>query len=350
MTIALLMALLPGLDPPAPAEPSLRTLEAAKYGVTCRLPSSWPIAVREQQDRVFVALIPQADPDRPGVAACELSIAPESLNEYKTRIDGNARRQGPAGGTLTRNEVVKSARGERLETLREFRPGGGALWRERTVRVVAHRQLYAFILNVDETAWSTANPAFDALIESCEFRPPNTGAVRTDERRNRWSQNEFRFEVELPEHWAPLLAPSEVALLYAAGPPHGLWSDNLLVLAQSRRPTADDLVELARSFPDRLRKEDPDCEVLACGLVFQGMPGQPSTQALETIVRTRRGPFSMTVLERRFAGSRLGYEVKFTLESERFDAAAPALRGCFDSFRELPEKTPVPNPKPGREG
>ena len=45
-------------------------------------------------DRVFVAVIPQADPDRPGVVACELGLAPENLDEYRTRIDGNARR-GP---------------------------------------------------------------------------------------------------------------------------------------------------------------------------------------------------------------------------------------------------------------
>ncbi len=29
-----------------------------------------------------------------------------------------------------------------------------------------------------------------------------------------------------------MLAPSEVALLYANGPAHGIWSDNVLVLAQ----------------------------------------------------------------------------------------------------------------------
>ena len=49
-------------------------------------------------------------------------------------------------------------------------------------------------------------------------------------------------------------------------------------------------------------------------------------------MRTRRGPFSMTVLERRFRGGRFDYEVKFTVESERFDALAPTLRKSLDSF------------------
>ena len=48
----------------------------------------------------------------------------------------------------------------------------------------------------------------------------------------------------------------------------------------------------------------------------------------------------MTVIERRFRGSRFDYEVKYTLESKRFDALAPALRKSLDSFRELPGPAP----------
>ena len=48
----------------------------------------------------------------------------------------------------------------------------------------------------------------------------------------------------------------------------------------------------------------------------------------------------MTVIERRFPGSRFDYEVKYTLESSRFDALAPALRKSLDSFRELPGPAP----------
>ena len=53
-----------------------------------------PTGVRPDatQSNNAVALIRQADPERPGVAACELGLAPENLDEYRTRIDRNAKR------------------------------------------------------------------------------------------------------------------------------------------------------------------------------------------------------------------------------------------------------------------
>jgi hypothetical protein len=48
----------------------------------------------------------------------------------------------------------------------------------------------------------------------------------------------------------------------------------------------------------------------------------------------------MTVLERRFRGERFDYEVKYTVESKRFDAMAPALRKSIESFGELPGSVP----------
>ena len=130
-----------------------------------------------------------------------------------------------------------------------------------------------------------------------------------------------------------MLAPSSVALLFANGPPHGVWSDNLLVLAHDHRPL--DLEELARDLPDRLRREEPGCEVISCKVVPHG-----KAKALETIVRTRRGPFSMTVIEWRFRGDRFDYELKFTVESKRFEGLTPAFRKSFESFRELPGAVP----------
>ncbi len=56
----------------------LEPFEAPKYGLATRIPKDWPIAVHEEEDRIFVAIIPQKDFDRPGVAACELALAPES--------------------------------------------------------------------------------------------------------------------------------------------------------------------------------------------------------------------------------------------------------------------------------
>jgi hypothetical protein len=123
-------------------------------------------------------------------------------------------------------------------------------------------------------------------------------------------------------------------LLFANGPAHGVWSDNLLVLAHSHRD--QDLSELARDLPGQLVREEPGCEVVSCKVVPLG-----KGQALETIARTRRGPFSMTVIEWRFRGDRLDYELKFTVESDRFDRLAPAFRKSLESFRELPGAVPA---------
>jgi hypothetical protein len=317
-------------------EPKTQAVQARKFGVEVRLPDDWKLVVQEREDRAFVALIPRDDPDRPGVVACELALAPESLDEYRTRIDGNARR-GNRPGQLVRNEVVKAPDGssERLETVWEFRPRPDELWIERSVRLIANRQLYTFLINADEKTYALAEPRFNALVNSAAFTPPDTGAdpAKDAEGRNRWVQREFKFALDLPDGWRPALAPSEVALLYANGPAHGIWSDNCLVIA---RPHGDlDLSELARTLPDQLRAVEPGCEVLRCEVVKQG-----KAEALETIVRTQRGPFSMTVLERRFRGGRLDYEVKYTLESKRFDGLLPELRKSLDSFDEVPGTIP----------
>jgi hypothetical protein len=329
-------ALAVAVDPPAPL-PTV-PFDAPKYGLRAAIPRAWPIALREEEDRIFVALIPQTDPDHPGAAACELGLAPENLDEYRTRIDGNARRGTRPGATLIKNEIVQGARGDQLESVWEFRPRTGLLWRERSVRIIANRQMYTFTLNTDDATYPQAQAAFDALIAATELTPPNTGADRLDLKSNRWAQREFKFALELPGSWQPVLAPSQVALFFANGPAHGIWSDNVLVLAQPHREL--DLHELARIVPDQLREVEPNCEVLACAVIKQG-----PCDALETVVRTCRGPFSMTILERRFRGDRFDYEVKYTVESKRFDDLAPALRKSLDSFDELPGDVPA---APGR--
>ena len=71
-----------------------------------------------------------------------------------------------------------------------------------------------------------------------------------------------------------MLAPSEVALFFANGPAHGVWSDNVLVLAHPRgKPTSK---EQAKELPDLLKQEDPNCEVLSCQVVTQGARSRPS--------------------------------------------------------------------------
>jgi hypothetical protein len=327
-----------GLADPVPDLPRTDLFEAPKYGVATRIPTDWPIAVREEDDRIFVATIPQKEFDRPGVAACELALAPEALDDYRTRIDTTARRNGRPSGKLASNRVIKDARGERLETIWELHPDQGGFWREVSVRVISNRQLYTFILLVEDSIYAKVRPAFDALVAATRFTAPNTGADLLARATNRWIQREYKFALELPEGWAPALAPSEVALLFADGPAHGVWSDNLLVLAHPHKSL--DLNELAKQLPDELRRDEPGCEVISCQVV-----AQEKTPALETVVRTQRGPFSMTVIERRFRGGRFDYEIKYTVESKRFDQLVPGFRKSFDSFREFPGDVPVVGPK-----
>ena len=314
---------------PLPTEP----FDAPKYGLATRIPKDWTVAVHEEDDRIFVAIIPQRDFERPGVAACELALAPENLDDYRTRIDTTAKKNGRPSGKLASNRVIKDGRGERLETVWEFHPDAGGFWREVSVRMIANRQLYTFILNVEDSVYAKARPAFDALVIATTFSAPNTGADLLAKNSNRWIQREYRFALDLPEGWQPVLAPSEVALLFANGPPMGVWSDNLLVLAHPHRKT--DLHELVKLIPDQLKQEDPKCQIISCKIITQG-----KDEALETVVRTDRGPFSMTVIERRFRGGRFDYEVKYTVETKRFDQLAPKLRESLESFREMPGDVP----------
>jgi hypothetical protein len=313
--------------------PVTGSFDAPKYGLATQIPKDWPIAVHEDDDRIFVAIIPQAEFDRPGIAACELALAPQSLDEYRTRIDSNAKKNGRPSGKLASNQLIKDARGERLETIWEFHPDAGGFWREVSVRVIANRQLYTFILNVEDSIYAKTRPAFDALVIATKFQAPNTGADLLAKNLNRWIQREYRFALDLPEGWQPALAPSEVALLFANGPPKGIWSDNVLVLAHPHRN--HDLDDLAKLLPDQLKQEDPGCEIISCKVIAQGQQ-----KALETVVRTDRGPFSMTVIERRFRGDRFDYEVKYTVETKRFEQLTPKIRESLDSFREMPGEVP----------
>jgi hypothetical protein len=318
---------------PGQSDPAADTVawSSPRYGVALRLPEAWHVVAREVEDRVFVAVLGD-DVNWPAVVACELAMAPESLDAYRTRIDANARR-GRRPGTLTRNRIETTPRGERLETLREYHPEPEVVRVERSIYIIANRQLYKFLIDADAETYARARAEFEALVDSAAFPAPDTGCDVLDAARNRWVQREFHVALDLPEGWRPALAPSEVALLYATAPPRGVWSDNALVIA---RPLGDlDPHALARALPEQLRAEEPGCEVLRCEVVKQG-----DRDALETVVRTRRGPFAMTVIERRFRGDRFTYEVKFTLESDHFDAMAPALRRCLDSFEERPGEVP----------
>src|SRR5271165_6094432 len=149
---------------PTDDHPPTEPFDAPKYGLATRIPKDWPVAVHEEDDRIFVAIIPQQDFERPGIAACELALAPETLDDYRTRIDSSAKKNGRKSGKLASNQVIKDSRGERLETVWEFHPDAGGFWHEVSVRIITNRQLYTFILNVEDGIYAKSRPAFDALV------------------------------------------------------------------------------------------------------------------------------------------------------------------------------------------
>jgi hypothetical protein len=299
--------------------------ESARYGVRAELPFDWIVRQREQEDRVFVISIPGSDATKPAILVCELAIAPQTLEEWRVRIEALAQKSKLQG--LVRNEVVTTPRGERHVTLIEHAVGENELWVEHTVRMIAHRQLYSFILRADSETYSRASGPFRSMLDSIEFTQPLTGARLIDEAKNRWGQQEFKFALDLPTGWQPVLAPSEVALLFANGPAHGLWSDNCLLIAKPHG--VESLEQMERLLPEQVKREDRTCEIKQCKRVPQG-----KIEALETIVTTSRGPFSITVVERRFRGDRFDYELKYTLETERLEALLPSLKASFESFEE----------------
>lgn len=310
--------------------------ESPKYGVKTRLPEAWPVAAREKDELIFVCQIPQRNlPDRPGAMACEIAIAPESLEEYRTRIEGNARR-GTRRGELVLNSVLpKTAQGlpERLESQWEFRLPSGETWREVSVLVIRGRHLYTFTLNVEAENLKAARPRFDEAIASAEYSTPDSGAAKIEgASTNRWIQSQYQFVVDLPEGWGALLAPNEVAILYANGPPKGIWADNMLVLAS--KPGKIDYAGLAATLPADLEAVEPTCKVRSSQVVKT----KTGAEALETVVDVKRGPFSMTIHEWRFPGVRFNYELKFTVETQRYDSLKPLMVRCFESFAELPDE------------
>lgn len=309
--------------------------ESSKYGVKSKLPRAWPILAKEKDEYVFVCEIPQAKfPDRPGIMACELAMAPESLDEYRTRIDGNAKR-GQRKGSLLKNEVKAAVEGglpERLESVWEFRLPSGEVWHEITLRVIRGRHLYSYVLNIENEMLEQARGRFERAVASVAYSPPDSGAqVVAGAKTNRWIQTEFHFVVDLPKDWAPLLAPNELAILYANGRPKGIWADNMLVLA--RKPVKEDYQALAKTLAAELEAAEPGCRVKSSEVIKTKAGGD----ALQTEVEVKRGPFSMTILEWRFAGKRMNYELKFTVMSENYEKLKAAMVQCFESFQELPE-------------
>jgi hypothetical protein len=83
-------------------------------------------------------------------------------------------------------------------------------------------------------------------------------------------------------------------------------------------------------MPVEVKRVDAAAEV-TCKLVPQGR-----WNALETVVRTKRGATEVTIVERRFQTAERNYEVKLTCETSEFRRREAELRTMLDGFIEAP--------------
>ena len=83
-------------------------MDVKAYGVAVRVPITWRLVEREHNERAFLFALPQQVRERPAYVACELSVAPESLEEYRKRheaADRRERERDQPRRTLIHNEI-----------------------------------------------------------------------------------------------------------------------------------------------------------------------------------------------------------------------------------------------------
>lgn len=326
---------------PAGADDGKRAIEVKRCGIVTRVPQAWNLIAWNENNLAFALKLPQDRGSKVGYVRCELGVAPERLEEYQERYQATAEREqkvDPPPRNLVENriELLDEKRfgkqaadelGRRLLSVWEYDNGDDTRWYELRFHVIHEGVLYTFSLTSDEAHFDAYRLDLDDVLTTARFSPPETGLRRLP--GGYWMQQDFRFALLLPEGWKPAFGPEDRVLFFATGKKHGVFTDNLLVLASPPRPL--DLKELKEAMPAEIGKADPAAKV-TCELVPQG-----PTVALETVIRTRRGSFDVTIIERRFSTQRRNYEVKFTCATSEFEQIRDELRKALDSFVEVPD-------------
>lgn len=322
------------------AEDGLRDVEAKRFGIAVKVPDGWQLIDLARDDRAFVLKLPQENGSASGYVACELGVAPENLEEFRKRhqaADDEEQQRAEPRRKLVRNELqavdagkdgaeAAGKLGQRLVSVWKHSSPDGPPQYEVRARMISEGSLYTFILATDEAHYEAYRLDFEEMVATARFSPPETGLQRLP--GGLWMQREFHFAMQLPPEWKPAFGPNDKALLFATGAAHAVFTDNLLVLASPAREL--DLKQLQADFPGEIAKVDAQAEVPVCVIVPQG-----AGSALETVIHTKRGPFEITILERRFCGELRNYEVKFTCETTEFQKIEAELRKALNSFREF---------------
>lgn len=340
--VVLIAGVVLGQEEQQPSD-GLRTVNVQRFGIVVKAPVAWPLIRWAQDNTAFTLRLPQEDGSRAGYVSCELAVAPESLTDYQRRhqeADQREQKQPMPRRKLVSNAIEKldakrfgkqaKRLTERLLSLWEYTGEMGEKSYELCSRVISEDTLYTITLVSDEAHFAAYRLDFEELVAGAQYSPPETGLRRMP--GGFWMQRQYLFALRLPPEWKPAFGPSDKALFFATGTTREVFTDNLIVLAEPGRPIDFDV--LLKELPDGIAKIDPAAKV-TCQLVPQN--GQ---KALETVIETKRGPFEITILERRFRGEKRNYEVKFTCESSEFKKIEVELRKVLDSFREVAESKP----------
>ncbi len=319
----------------------LRTIDVKRFGITVQAPLAWNLIGWGQDDRAFVLRLPQDDRAVMGLVSCELSMAPEALEEFQKRIEQSAkaeRQQAHPDRKLTLNQIEPlDARrfgeerakklGRRLDSLWEYTAGDRTSY-ELITRIIAGDLLYTFTLRSDQAHFDAYRADYEDMLASARIAPPETGLRRLAS--GLWMQRDFRFALRLPDEWRPAFGPNDRALFFAAGKKHEVFTDNLIVLASPSKPL--ELEKLRDTLPREITAQDPQAHAES-RIIKQG-----AEPALETVIRAKRGGLDLVILERRFRGPTRNYEVRFTCEAAEFKRLEAELRKSLDSFVEVSEE------------
>jgi hypothetical protein len=343
-----------------PANDGLRAVNVERYGICVRVPQAWSLTNWARNARAFELTAPQEPSSALGTVTCDLGIAPDSLEDYRKRLEETDKaekappdrhpsdpekkliyeRKKPTR-KLTGNKVEPidpkkygkeraEALKERLVTTWEYETADGETWFEIRVALVSHGHLYTFSLATDEGHYDSYRLDFDDMLAAAQFTAPETGLQRLP--GGYWMQRDFKFALWLPASWKPSFGPNDKVLFFATGEAHEAFTDSVLVLAGPPEKLA--LKELKERLPGEIAKADAAATVVSCEVVPLG-----DVAALELVVKTKKGPLEITIVERRFSSDRCRYEVRYTVLSSQYEKLKEEIKKSHDSFREVLNKT-----------
>jgi len=328
-----------------------RAVNVEKYGVTCRVPQAWRLVGWAQDDAAFVLRLPQEKESHPGLVACELSLAPSSLDEFKKRHQAAdeaeqkraAKNKTEPRRTLKENVISKldpkqfnaervKGWSDRLDSMWESTREDGAKNYELRTRIIRDDVLYTFVLESDGEHFEAYRLDFEEMLGTVKLTAPDTGLQKMPS--GYWLQKAFKFALELPDGWKPAFGPNDKVIFFAKGKTHEVFTDNLIVLASEKK--ALDFDALKGAMQQQLAVTHPTAKLEQRVVRF----GPTGTEALETTIHFKQGPFELSILEWRFTGPSRNYEMKFTTLTKEFDASAAAFRKSLESFVEVADDEP----------